>query len=190
MVLAGALGVLLTLSVVRASDRTRAVFVAAHDLAPGSVLDASAIRLTRVHADAAVNASLFGVDQRALLRGRVVAAAIAEGSLLTRDNLRDASDGATPRIMSFPLPKARAIDGKLARGDHVDIVAVDHERRRAQYVMHDVLVVDVDAQGSGALSGSSDDVTVTVDVDADSAPRLAAAVGTEVVSLVRTASAS
>jgi Flp pilus assembly protein CpaB len=190
MVLAGALGVLLTLSVVHETDRTRAVFVAAHDLAPGAVLDAGAIRLTRVHADAAVNASLFGAEQRASLRGRVVTGAIAGGALLTRDNVRDASDGATPRVMSFPLPKARAVDGKLARGDRIDIVAVDHEHGRAQYVMHDALVVDVDARGSGALSGTDDDVTVTIDVDANTAPRLAAAVDTQVVSLVRTVSAS
>jgi len=188
MVLAGALGVLLTLSVVHAADHTRAVFAAAHDLAPGSVLDASAIRLTRVHANAAVNASLFGLEQRASLRGRVVTGSVAAGALLTRDNVRNASDGAAPRIMS--LPKARAVDGALARGDRVDIIAVDHEQRQAQYVMHDVLVVDVDARGSGALSGASDDVTVTVDVDGASAPRLAAAVDTKVVSLVRTASAS
>ena len=190
MVLAGALGVLLTLSVVHAADHTRAVFAAAHDLAPGSVLDASAIRLTRVHANAAVNASLFGLEQRASLQGRVVTGSVAAGALLTRDNVRNASDGAAPRIMSFPLPKARAVDGALARGDRVDIIAVDHEQRQAQYVMHDVLVVDVDARGSGALSGASDDVTVTVDVDGASAPRLAAAVDTKVVSLVRTASAS
>jgi Flp pilus assembly protein CpaB len=190
MVLAGALGVLLTLSVVRATDRTRAVFVAAHDLAPGAVLDPGALRLTRVHADRAVNASLFGSEQRAVLRGRVATGAIAAGALLTRDNVRDASDGATPRVMSFPLPKARAVDGKLARGDRIDILAVDHADGRAQYVMHDVLVVDVDGRASGALSGAGDDVTVTVDVDAGTAARLAAAVDTEVVSLVRTASAS
>jgi hypothetical protein len=56
--------------------------------------------------------------------------------------------------------------------------------------MHDALVVDVDTRGSGALSGADDDVTVTVDVDAGTAPRLATAVDTQVVSLIRTASAS
>ena len=190
MVLAGALGVLLTLSVVRASDHTRAVLAAARNLAPGTVLDGGSVRTTRIHAEGTVNASLFGVEQVGALRGHVVTGPVAAGALLTRDNVREGSDGTTPRIMSFPLPKARAVDGKLARGDRIDIVAVDHERGVAEYVRHDVLVVDVDARGSGALSGASGDVTVTVAVDAGTAPRLAAAIDTQVVSLVRTASAS
>jgi hypothetical protein len=190
MVLAGALGVLLTLSVVRAADHTRPVLAAARDLPAGTVLDAGALRVTRVHADRGVNASLFGVSEQGALRGRVLATSVAAGALLTRASVRNADANRAPHEMSFSVPRARALDGALTRGDHLDIVAVDHDTGRAVYVMRDVVLLAIDAHGGGALSGTSEDVTVTVNVDATSAPRLAAAVDTEVVSVVRTAGIS
>src|SRR5207253_9331202 len=59
MVLAGALGVLLTLTVLRSADDTRPVLVAARDLAPGTVINDSSVHVARVHADASVLATLF-----------------------------------------------------------------------------------------------------------------------------------
>ena len=79
--------------------------------------------------------------------------------------------------MSFPLPRAQAVGGKLANGDRVDVVAVEHDTGRAGYVLTDAEVIAVDAHGGGPLAGASDDVTVTLVVDPESAPRLAAALG-------------
>src|SRR5262249_61505300 len=68
MVLAGALGVLLTLTVLRSAGDTRPVLVAAHDLAPGTVLDDASFRVARVHADAAILGTLYASDQLGPLR--------------------------------------------------------------------------------------------------------------------------
>ena len=54
MVLAGALGVLLTLTVLRSADDTRPVLVAARDLAPGTVINDASVHVARVHVDASV----------------------------------------------------------------------------------------------------------------------------------------
>ena len=190
MLLAGALGVLLTLSALRSAAHTDTVLVAAHDLVPGATLQPSDVRVTQIHADRRALADIFGGAARGSLRGQVVTALVPAGALLTRGSVRDTHANAAARVMSFALPRARAVDGHLAGGDHVDIVAVDHDSARATYVMKDAEVVAVDASGGGPLSGANDDVTVSIAVGGDDAPRLAAALEAGVVMLVRATGAA
>jgi Flp pilus assembly protein CpaB len=189
MALAGALGVLLTLSVVRTADHTTAVLVATRDLEPGAVIDATSVRVARVRADARVLGTLFAGVSPAVLRGQVVTSAVGSGALITRAVVRDPSAHAASRVMSFPLPRARAVDGRLDAGDRVDVIAVDHTTGRGEYVVNDAEIAAVDTHRSGPLGGGSDDITVTLVVDPQRAPRLAAAVATRVVTLVRTTGA-
>jgi len=182
---AGALGVLLTLSVVRSADRTRPVLAAARDLVPGAVVTDADVRVARVHADAWVFATLFAGDDMTAVRGHVVASGIRSGQLLTRDVVRAVDAGAAARVMSFPLPRARAVGGKLASGDRVDVIAVEHDSWRAGYVLTDAAVVGVDMHDTGPLGGGSDDVTVSLIVDPEGAARLAAALDAGTVTLVR-----
>jgi Flp pilus assembly protein CpaB len=185
MVLAGALGVLLTLSVLRAADDTRAVLVAAHDLAPGSVIGDASVRVAHVHADAAVLATLIDAEQLAAVRGRVVTSTLRQGELVARDSVSSVDARAATRVMSFAIARARAVGGKLATGDRVDVLAVDHDSGRAGYVVTDAEIVAVDARNGGALSGASDDVTISLVVDPTTAPALASAIDAGTVMLVR-----
>ena len=185
MVLAGALGVLLTLSVLRSADDTRAVLVAARDLAPGSVLGDASVRVARIHADAAVLATLVDAAQVSALRGRVVTSTLHQGDLVARDAIATIDAHASTRVMSFPIPRARAVGGKLAPGDRVDVLAVDHHTGNAGYVLTDAEVVAVEGRSGGALSGASDDVTISLVVDPATAPVLASAIDAGTVMLVR-----
>ncbi len=187
---AGALGVLLTLSAVRSADHTQPVLEAAHDLAPGTVLTNADVRVARVHVDGSVLRTLFGGADVAAARGQVVTAAMPSGALIARDNVRASDVGAAGRVMSFPLPRARAVDGKLQSGDHVDVVAVEHDAARAGYVMTDAAVVSIDNGDSSPLGGNSDDVTVSLIVDAEAATRLAIALDAGTVMLVRATGAA
>jgi Flp pilus assembly protein CpaB len=189
MVLAGLLGVVLTLSVLRAADDRRAVLVAATDLAPGTVLDESVVRTARIDAGDGVLASLFAPDDMERLRGDVVTGSVAAGALITADDVRAVSAGAATRAMSVPLPRARAVGGKLRSGDRVDILAVERDGVHAGYVMTDVEVLDVDGDTGGPLGGP-DEVTITLAVDPDGATRVAAAVETGTVTLVRATGAA
>jgi Flp pilus assembly protein CpaB len=189
MVLAGALGVLLTLTVLRSADNTRPVFVAAHDLASGSVITDSSVKVVRVHADAAVLGTLFGAEQLPALRGRVVTAVVHEGEFLARGAVSAPDAMASTRVMSFSIARSRAVAGKLSTGDRVDVLAVDHDSGRAGYVMTDTEVVAVESRSGGALSGASDDVTVTLAVDPTSAVALASAIDAGTVMLVRSTGA-
>jgi Flp pilus assembly protein CpaB len=164
MVLAGVLGVVLTLSVLRADDDRRSVLVAATHLAPGAVIDADAVRVERIDAGAGVLAALFTPDEVESLDGRVAVASIEEGALVTRDAVKAAGAGAAPRSMSFPLPRARAVGGQLDARDRVDVLAVERDGAGAGYVMADAEVLAVDSDTGGPL-GTSDEITVTLAVD-------------------------
>jgi Flp pilus assembly protein CpaB len=189
MVLAGVLGVLLTLSVLRAADDTRPMLAAARDIAPGTVIDGNSFRVTRVHVDDDVLATLF--DESALhgLRGRVAVEHITLGALVTRDEVRGADSGDGPRAMSFPIPRSRAVGGALVTGDRVDVLSVVRNSGRSGYVAVDVQVLAFSSRGSGPLQGS-DDASITIAVGSDAAARIAAALETGTITLVRATGAT
>jgi Flp pilus assembly protein CpaB len=189
MVLAGALGVLLTLSVLRTADDTRPVLVASHDLAPGTVITDASVRVAHIHADESVLATLFHSDQVEGLRGRVVTAIVRQNELVARGAVSELDAHASTREMSFSIARARAVGGKLSTGDRVDVLAVDHSSGRAGYVVTDAAVVAVEGRSGGALSGASDEVTITLIVEPATAPQLASAVDAGTVMLVRTTGA-
>ena len=128
MVLAGALGVLLTLSVLRSADNTRPVLVAAHDLAPGTVITEATVGVSRTCTSTRrCSPRLFAADQLSALQGRVVTTTVHQGELIARGGVSAADAGTSTRVMSFPIARARAVGGKLSIGDRVDVLAVDHD---------------------------------------------------------------
>lgn len=185
MIVAGALGVILTLSLLRAADRTVPVVVAARDLRAGAVLGPGDVTTARVRAGGATMATLFRADDAGALRGRVLSGPVADGAPLVRSALRPGGRSDARRTMSFPLPRSRALGGRLVPGDRVDVVAVDREARRAAYAVTGAEVVAIDGAAAGALSGGSDDVTVTLTVTPPVATRIAAALDTGSITLVR-----
>ena len=189
MLLAGALGVLLTLSLLRAADHSQPVLIAAKDLVPGTVISDADLGVARVHSTASVIATLFGADELVHVRGEVVTTTIHAGALVGRGDVRDVGAEAAHRVMSFPLPRARAVGGKLTAGDRVDVVAVERNTSRSGYVVTDAEVIAIDTHDSGPLTGGSDDVTVTLAVDPATATGLAAALDAGTVTLVRSTGA-
>jgi len=188
MIVAGLLGVVLTLSVLRQSDEGPRRLVAATDLAPGTVIDADAVRAEPVDASASVLGGTFGEYDLGELRGQVVTAPISKGALVARDAVRPRREGGVARSMSFPLPMARAMGSALESGDRVDVIAVHEGGTDAAYVMTDAEVLDVDGARGGPL-GAPDDVTITLAVDADAAIRVATALEAGPVTLVRSTGA-
>jgi Flp pilus assembly protein CpaB len=189
MVLAGVLGALLTLNVLRAADKTTAVLVAGKDLTPGAVIDADAVRVERVHADGDVLASLLPDSALQQLEGQVATTAVREGALLSSDQFQAVDAGGASRLMSFPLSRARAVGGKLDAGDVVDILAVEHDTGRSGYVVTSVEVVSVDGSSSGPLD-TEGDLTITVSVEPEHAARIATALEVATVTVVRSTGAA
>lgn len=188
MTLAGLLGALLTLAVLRSADETVAVAVARSDLAPGAVVGPDSFRLADVKVDDGIAATLVGADQIATVTGDVVVRPLRANELVTRALLRSPEAGAAGRSMSFALPRDRAVGGDLAAGDHVDIVAA--RDGVASYALLDAEVLAVDSGGSGPLRGATgDQLTVTLAVDERSALAVAAALDGSTVTLVRSTGA-
>jgi Flp pilus assembly protein CpaB len=189
MVLAGALGVLLTLSVLHAADDTRPMLAAARDIPAGTVIDRRSLRVASVHVDRAVQSTLFDAAALDSMRGRVAVERIEAGALLTHDAVRSATEGDAPRAMSFPIPKSRAVGGALVVGDRVDVLSVQRTTGRSAYVATDVQVLAFSTRGSGPLQGS-DDASVTVAIDAAGAARVASALEVGTITLVRATGAT
>jgi Flp pilus assembly protein CpaB len=184
MVLAGALGVLLTLSVLRAADDTHPMLAATRDIPAGTVIDGHSLRVTSVHVDSDVQATLFDADALESMRGQVAVEHISDGALLTRNAVRTAADGDAPRAMSFPIPRSRAVGGALVVGDRVDVLSVRRTSGRSGYVATDVQVLAFASRGSGPLQGS-DDASVTIAIDSDGASRIASALEIGTITLIR-----
>jgi Flp pilus assembly protein CpaB len=177
------------LSALRAADDTRPVLVAARDIVPGTVIDGRSFRASSIHADAGVLATLFDASAIDDLRGQIAVARIPAGSLLTHDDIRSVAAGAAPRAMSFPIPVTRAVGGALGAGDHVDVLSVRHNTGRSKYVATDATVLAFSNHGGGALQGS-DDASITLAVEPEVAARIASALETGSVTLVRATGAA
>lgn len=93
--------------------------VAAHAIAPGTVLRASDLRLQPLALPAPSRARAFSASS--VLVGAVTAGPLAAGELVQSSAV--VRGGATPYEVSVSLDADRAVDGHLEAGDRVDVVA-------------------------------------------------------------------
>jgi Flp pilus assembly protein CpaB len=175
MVVAGLLGLLLSLAVLRRADSSVPVLVARHDVAPGTRIRSELFRATRVHVDPGPLANLVTPSTLMTLRGRVVRAPMRAGDLLERSDLAAPATGAAQRSVSFPIDASLAVDGNVAAGDRIDVLASSDDGTRTGYVLAGVDVVAVHSSSSGPRRAGDGQITITVTVDAAGSERLAGA---------------
>lgn len=165
-----------------AATPDRAYAVAARPLSPGDTVTADAVRFQAIDLPAGVAAAAFGAP--ADLEGRVLLAPVGEGELLQRGVLSDQGDTAPAAEVSLTLARERAVDGRLAAGDTVDVYATDGGGTAV--VAAGVRVVAVSDAG-GSLGGG--ELTVTLALTEPPTPLIDAARRGE-VTLVRTTHAA
>lgn len=190
MVVAGLLGLLLSLSVLRKADNTVPVVVVTRDVVPGTRLRSDMVGTTRVHADDQSMRNLVAADDRDALLGSIVLASLRAGDLLERSGVGAASTGRAARSVSFPVDASLAVGGEVAAGDRIDVLAAAHDGSATGYVLVAADVVAVHAIGSGPLRGSDGQVSITVTVDAVGAQRLVAALHAADLLVVRATGAA
>jgi Flp pilus assembly protein CpaB len=183
MVVAGLLGVVLTLALLRGADERVSVAVAAHDLAPGAHLHASDVRFTPVAMTDEVLATTL--DRVAVERsqGQVVVGPVRAGELVTRGRLRPRAASHGRRAMSIPIDPARAVDGDLEPGDRVDVVLAGD--RDVAIVVPGAEVLAVDRGDDSTFTAATRQITVTLAVDARESQLLTAALTDGDVALSR-----
>ncbi len=129
------------------------------------------------------------VTDAAALRGKIAVADILPGQQLTAADFKLAGRGivtklaADERAIAIPLDSAHGLGGKLAAGDHVDVLSgfvlddsTQRQRPILSMLMQNVLVLDapVKAEGGGPGAGGGEgNAEVTLRVSAAAAPKLA-----------------
>jgi len=179
MLLAGMVAVVLNFAFLRSQQHTVDVAMAAVDLPAGSLLDASEVTFTPVHAEESVERGL--VSRADLDSALVVARTIPAGTLLSKIDLATQSNGS--RAMSIPIDRDHAVGGLLRRGDLVDVVASGSGAARYVLVGAEVLSV---SEASGSLGS---DYSVTLALDADEVLRVAAAMSEGSLEIIRSTGA-
>ena len=160
------------------------LWVAAHEIAPGSSVLPQDLR--------AIDADLppEAIERYALastsLAGAYVARGIPEGQLIPLDSLAASAPSAS-RQMTVPVQAEHAVGGDLRAGDVIDIlVTLDAGRPSARTT---VLVSEAEVlgvvQAAGSFGSESAPIGVTIAVAAEDAPRLALALRTGEIDIVR-----
>src|SRR5829696_4873293 len=185
MIVAGLLGLLLTVAVLRRADERQPVAVAARDLAPGSALTESSVRYVRVKMDDSLLGTVLQPNDVNRLRGFVAAYPIAAGELVHRRAVRPGAAPAGKRAMSVAIDPARAVNGELEAGDRVDVIlAGNHE---VSIIVADAEVLSVGRPDRRAAFGGVDDkFTVTLAVDARESQLVAAGIAGGDIVITRT----
>ena len=166
------------------ADRTTPFWVAARDLASGSVITADSLRVEHVRLSPRLGAEyVTSADE---LEGMVVTRPLAEGELVPNGWLADRAASAG-RSITVPIDPEHAVGGRLGPGDRVDIFATfdaGDVRARTVSLVRDVEVIDLIAAG-GLVMGDRSVVGVTISVTPDEAQRVAFASRTAELDVVR-----
>lgn len=190
MVLAALVAFTLVLVALRDRSRHAFVAVAAVDLEQGSRVGAGDVELRRVAAEAvdALGDLLDAPEmQDALDEGAVVMRSLVAGTTLRVDDLRRTrAELPSERVMSIEIDAAHAAGGALVIGDAVDIVAPGGDEG-AELIAAGVEVVAV-RSGGGGLGSST--LVLSLAVDPPTALRLAAAVASDDVFVLRATGAA
>ncbi|MEX1007213.1 MAG: Flp pilus assembly protein CpaB [Acidimicrobiia bacterium] len=187
MVVAGLLGMVLGIAALRRDPGGVEVAVAAHQIHAGETVTAGDFRTERVQMGRELLATFVRARDVRGLRGRIAAATIESGEPVIRRELRPRAAKAGLRAMSIPIDPARAVGGRLAAGDRIDVLFAGD--REVSIIVRDAEVLGVDAKGRGGIGETSSPFTVTIAVDARQSQLLAAAIADGDISIARTTGA-
>jgi Flp pilus assembly protein CpaB len=187
MVVAGITGVVLSFAALQDRPDGVRVAVAAHEIRAGESVSSRDFRGVRVTMDPALLATLVPVATIANLRGRIAGVTIAAGDIVSRSALRPRAARSGLRAISIPIDPSRAVGGRLAAGDRVDVLFAG--RRAVSIIVADASVLAVDSRGRGGIGETTSPFTVTIAVTARQSQLVAAAVADGNISLARTTGA-
>jgi len=187
MLVAGVVGVVLSFAALREHQGNTRVLVTTHEIHAGETVDATDFRTEVVTMSSGTLDTVARAGDRARLSGRIATTTIGAGELVTRRALRPRAARHGRRAMSIPIDPARAVGGRLAAGDRVDVLFAGD--RAVSIIVADAPVLAVDARDHGGIGESASPLTVTIAVTARQSQLVAAAVADGNISLARTTGA-
>ncbi len=187
MIVAGLLGMVLGIAALRHEPGGVEVAVAAHQIRAGESVTAGDFRSARVQMQQRLLVTFVRARDVGQLRGRIATTTIESGEPVIRRELRLRAAKAGLRAMSIPIDPSRAVGGRLATGDRIDVLFAGD--REVSIIVRDAEVIAIDAKGRGGIGETSSPFTVTIAVDARQSQLLAAAIADGDISLARTTGA-
>lgn len=168
-----------------AGAETDEVWVAAGDLAEGTVLGPGNVETAEVKLPERVSAGYASAATS--VYGEVIARPLRAGEIVATGWLARSTDPSAARSITIPVEAEHAVGGALQSGDRVDVlVTFDPENVRARTVLLARAVEVLDVVETGGLAfGENALVGLTLGVTPEQAPRLAFAVRTGVVDVAR-----
>ena len=188
MALAGIVGVVLSFAALHEREGETTVLVAAHEIRAGETVTGSDFLTARVTLTPGILATVAKAGDQRRLAGRIAGSTIAEGELVAARTLRRRAAPRRLRAMSIPIDPSRAVGGRLAAGDRVDVLFAGQQA--VSIIVADAPVLAVDARGRGGIGESASPFTVTIAVTARQSQLVAAAVADGEISLARTTGAA
>lgn len=136
---------------------------------PGQRLQASDVRLVAADVPDEVRVQSFASASE--VDGAVALTTLQPDEIITRSAVRQAGragDGVALREFSFALEREHALDGRLQRGELIDLVATYGSGSDAYttVVARQVRVLDATSFGAGTV-GSNGKVTLTIGLETD-----------------------
>lgn len=171
--------------ILAAGRTTVDVWVAAHDLPQNSVIAPGDLEPAAVKLPAALLPSYLGTAET--LEGQVVTRPLHAGELVARSWLAQSPTPSGARSITIPVEPEHAVGGTLRSGDRVDVLATFDAgdlRARTTILARGVDVLETVKAGALAF-GDESLVGVTLSVSPQEAARLAFAVRTGEIDVVR-----
>lgn len=170
---------------IRASATTVSMWATTEDLPQGSVLGPEHLRPVEVRLPGDLQARYVPADEQ--ITGSILGKAVLEGELVPRSWIGEKTDTSPGRAMTVPVTPEHAVGGELRAGDRVDIFATfdpGDVRARTTLLARDIEILNVVTAGGFALDEEAA-VGITVAVSPDEAVRLAFAIRTGEIDVVR-----
>lgn len=163
---------------------TSPVWVASRDLSPGTELSPEDLQVVEVDLPPSLSGSYAAADLD--LTTAVLSQPVLKGQMIPVA-WTAASNGLESRLMSVPLSPEHAVGGDLRSGDVVDIYATfKGERGDARTVLLAASVEIVDTVAGSELIGASGEIGgATISVSEEEAPRIAFALRTADLDIVK-----
>lgn len=182
MALAALLALLLNLAVLRGNQEMIEVAVATADISAGTTLSLTHLSTAEVPADGVLSARFVAGDGVTGAVGQLTTRSVGAGEPILKSDLLVVESRNGLRAMSIPIDQTQAVAGNLAAGDSIDVVLVVDGV--ATYIAIGVQVLAVPDTGTNAL-GARTGYAPTVAVNAEQALRIASALDSGTVHIVR-----
>jgi Flp pilus assembly protein CpaB len=189
MVVAGILAFIANLAILRAREEVVLVAVAASDINAGVAIDEAAhVEYVELNGSDDVLAPLVTSEEIAGLSGFILSSPMEAGEMFVESELVASVNPIDQRAIALAVGRDHAVGGDISVGDRVDVIWVDDDA--AKYIVTGVEVIDTTAsERSGGAFSASQAFSLTVAVDDVQALKLAEALNSGQIEVVRSTGA-